>query len=89
MSECVLADALDRAADCFAHRMVGRVDTVELTVTGPGCGSCGAGVTQTAEPDAAGHVTRRVSQEGRETTFSDFDARGNPQTVTEAPGLAE
>jgi RHS repeat-associated protein len=60
-----------------------------LVVTGPGCGSCGAGVTQTIETDAAGRVTRQVSQEGRETTFSSFDARGNAQTVTEAPTFPE
>jgi YD repeat-containing protein len=60
-----------------------------LGVTGTGCGSCGAGATQETDTDPQGRVTREVSREGRETTFSNFDTRGNPQTVTEAPGTGQ
>jgi len=60
-----------------------------LGVTGTGCGSCGAGATQETDTDPAGRVTKEVSREGRQTTFSNFDARGNPQTVTEAPGTPQ
>ena len=60
-----------------------------LSVTGAGCGSCGAGTTQTTDTDPQGRVTREVSREGRETTYGNFDTRGNPQTVTEAPGNPE
>lgn len=60
-----------------------------LSVTGTGCGTCGAGVTETTDTDPSGRVTREVSREGRETDFGTFDARGNPQTATEAPGTPQ
>ncbi|MDP3940039.1 MAG: MopE-related protein, partial [Deltaproteobacteria bacterium] len=59
-----------------------------FTVTGDACGTCGVGSTESTEKDANGRVTALVSREGRETDFSNFDTRGNPQTVVEAPGTA-
>ncbi len=60
-----------------------------LSVAGPGCGSCGAGTTQATDTDPQGRVTGEVSREGRETNYGNFDSRGDPQALTQAPGTAE
>jgi YD repeat-containing protein len=62
---------------------------VASSITGPGCSSCGSGVSIDRDYDKQLNPTRIEDATGAITEFQDYDTRGNVGSVVEAVGEAE